>query len=128
MDATTTTLSLLPRSVASLLETPSNCVCVQNLPHDATERGVLRFFSEEIGDCVDAIVPVDERSGNTKASRRGSSRARGKLPKPADANTREEAAFESWTRWNSVRTDDLLAVRIQRRRSRTLEGKIRLRC
>ena len=68
MDATTTTttLSLLPRSVASLLETPSNCVCVQNLPHDATERGVLRFFSEEIGDCVDAIVPVDERSGKHK--------------------------------------------------------------
>ena len=69
MDATTTTtttLSLLPRSVASLLETPSNCVCVQNLPHDATERGVLRFFSEEIGDCVDAILPVDERSGKHK--------------------------------------------------------------
>ena len=58
---------LLPRSVASLLETtPSNCVCVQNLPHDATERGVLRFFSEEIGDCVDAILPVDERSGKHK--------------------------------------------------------------
>ena len=65
---TTTTLKSLslPRSVASLLETPSNCVCVQNLPHDATERGVLRFFSEEIGDCVDAIVPVDERSGKHK--------------------------------------------------------------
>ncbi len=56
----------LPRSVASLLETPSNCACVQNLPHDATERGVLRFFSEEIGDCVDAILPVDERSGKHK--------------------------------------------------------------
>ena len=75
-----------------------NCVCVQNLP-DATERGVLRFFSERIGDCVDAIVPVDERSGNTKVSPSliYRSRARGKLPKkPArDASTRRRnCAFE----------------------------------
>ena len=47
-----------------------------------------------------------------------------------DASTRRRnCAFESWTRWNSGRTDDLWAGRIiRRRRSRTLEGKIRLRC
>ena len=40
-----------------------NCVLVQNLPHDSTERSLQSLFSDEIGDVVDLQIPSDTKTG-----------------------------------------------------------------